>query len=133
MVGVMYVYVDTVFGFYGVFFHCLVGFSIIAWTPAVLSVLYTCVLHFCICTCSALLSMFHVERRYRNTLIITIIIIIIIIIVIVVVVVTIIIIIFSILCFSPVQLYFATSVKVLYTLQSSVCCSRTLCRSPSPP
>ena len=39
-----------------------------------LSVLYACILHFCICTCSAQLSMFHVERRSRNTLIIFIII-----------------------------------------------------------
>ena len=69
MVGVIHVYVDTVFGFYGFFFHCLVGrFSMIVWTPAVLSVLYACVLYFCICTCSAQLSMFHKERRSRNTL-----------------------------------------------------------------
>ena len=51
----------------------------IVWTPAVLSVLYACVLYFCICTCSAQLSMFHMERRSRNMLIIIIIIIIIII------------------------------------------------------
>ena len=51
--------------------NCLVGcFSMIVWTPAVLSVLYACVLYFCICTCSAQLSMFHRERRSRNTLII---------------------------------------------------------------
>ena len=47
----------------------------IIWTPAVLSVLYACVLYFCICTCSAQLTMFHKERRSRNTLIIIIIII----------------------------------------------------------
>ena len=42
MVGVIYAYVDIVFGF-----HCLVGcFSMIAWTSAVLSVLYTSVLYF---------------------------------------------------------------------------------------
>ena len=46
----IYVYVDTVFGFYGFFgfcfLHCLVGcFSMIVWTPAVLSVLYACVLY----------------------------------------------------------------------------------------
>ena len=46
----------------------------IAWTPAVLSVLFACVLHFCICTCSTQLSMFHMERRSGNTLIIIIII-----------------------------------------------------------
>ena len=52
-------------------FHCLVGcFSMIVSTPAVLSVLYACVLYFCICTCSAQLSMFHMERRSRSTLII---------------------------------------------------------------
>ena len=38
-------------------------------------VLYACILYFCICTCSAQLSMFHMERRSRNTLIIIIIII----------------------------------------------------------
>ena len=42
----------------------------IIWTPAVLSVLYACVLYCCICTCSAQLSMFHMERRSRNTFII---------------------------------------------------------------
>ena len=42
-------------------------------TPTVLSVLYACVLYFCIFTCSAQLSMFHMERRSRNTLIIIII------------------------------------------------------------
>ena len=46
----------------------------IVWTPAVLSVLYACVLYFCICPCSAQLSKFHMERRSRNTLIIIIII-----------------------------------------------------------
>ena len=65
MVGVIFVYVDTVFGFYG-FFNCLVGcFSMIVWTPAVLSVLHACVLYFCICPCSAQLSMFHTERRCK--------------------------------------------------------------------
>ena len=62
-------------GFMGIFL-CLVGcFSMIIWTPTVLSVLYACVLYFCICTCSAQLSVFHMERRSRNTLIIIIIII----------------------------------------------------------
>ena len=41
----------------------------IIWTPAVLSVLYACVLYFCLCTCSAQLSTFHMERRSRNMLI----------------------------------------------------------------
>ena len=45
----------------------------IIWTPTVLSVLYACVMYFCICTCSAQLSMFDMERRSRNTLIIIII------------------------------------------------------------
>ena len=78
----IYVYVDTVFGFccccclllllcLFFFLNCLVGcFSIIAWTPAVLSVLYACVLYFCICPCSAQLSVFHMQRRSRNALII---------------------------------------------------------------
>ena len=59
---------------------CLVGcFSTIIWTPTVLSVLYACVLYFCLC--SAQLSIFHMERRSRNTLIIIIIIIIVLIII----------------------------------------------------
>ena len=71
MVGVIFVYVDTVYGFYGCFFLCLVGcFSMIIWTPTVLSVLYACVLYFCIWTCSVQLSMFHMQRRSRNMLII---------------------------------------------------------------
>ena len=46
MVGVIFVYVDTVFGFYGYSFLCLVGcFSMIIWTSAVLNVLYACVLY----------------------------------------------------------------------------------------
>ena len=56
----------------------------IVWTPAVLSVLYACVLHFCICTCSAQLSMFHMERRPGSTLIIVVVVIIIIIIIIII-------------------------------------------------
>ena len=64
-------------GFMGILFLCLVGcFSMIISTPAVLSVLYACVLYFCICTCSAQLSMFHMESHSRNPLIIIIIIII---------------------------------------------------------
>ena len=53
-----------------VFFLCLAGcFSMIIWTPTVLSVLYMHVFwYFCICTCSAQLSMFHMERRSRNTI-----------------------------------------------------------------
>ena len=55
----------------GILFLCLVGcFSMIIWTPTVLSVLCACVLYFCICISSAQLSMFHMERRSRNTLII---------------------------------------------------------------
>ena len=47
----------------------------IIWTPAVLSVLYACFV-LCICTCSAQLSMFYMERCSTNMLIIIIIIII---------------------------------------------------------
>ena len=53
-------------GFIGIFFffNCLVGFlSMIVSKPAVLGVLYACVLYFRICTYSAQLSMFHMERR----------------------------------------------------------------------
>ena len=72
MVGVIFVYIDTVYWFYGFFFFfCLIGcFTMIIWTPPVLSVLYASVLYFCICTCSAQMSMFHMERRSRNMLII---------------------------------------------------------------
>ena len=79
MVGVIYLYVDAVF--MGIFcVNCLVGcFSMIVWAPALSSALYGCVLYFCICTWSAQLSMFHMERRSRNTLIVIIIIIIIVI------------------------------------------------------
>ena len=39
MVRVIFVHADTVFGFYGYSFLCLVGcFSMIIWTPVVLSV-----------------------------------------------------------------------------------------------
>ena len=79
MVGITYLYIDTISAFYGYFLfffflthlYCLVGYlSMIVWTHVVLDVLYACVLYFCICTCSAQLSMFHMERRSRNTLII---------------------------------------------------------------
>ena len=43
----------------------------IVWTHAVLGFLHACVLlYFCICTCSVQLSMFHMERRSRNVIII---------------------------------------------------------------
>ena len=72
---VVFFCVRTVYGYIWVFLLCLVGcFSMIIWTPTVLSVLYACALYFCICTCSAQLSMFHMDRRSRNTLIIIIII-----------------------------------------------------------
>ena len=41
----------------------------IVWTHGALGVLYACVLYLCICTCSAQLSMFHMERHSRNMLI----------------------------------------------------------------
>ena len=45
--GLFFVYVDTVYGFYGYSFLCLVGcFSMITWTPTVLSVLYACLSYF---------------------------------------------------------------------------------------
>ena len=47
--------------------------------------LYLCALYFCICTCSAQLSMFHTERHSRNTLIVIIITTIIIIIIIIII------------------------------------------------
>ena len=68
------------------FFVCVIFFthicllvvclSMTVWTHAVFGVLYACVWHFCICTCSAQLSMFHTEKRSRNTLIIVVVVII---------------------------------------------------------
>ena len=58
MVGVIFVYVDTVYGIYGYSLLWLVGcFSMIIWTPAVLSVLFqhdyldTCCFECLICMC----------------------------------------------------------------------------------
>ena len=59
--------------------------SMIVWTHAVLGVFYACVLYFCMCTCSAQFSLFHMETHSRNTIIVVIIIIIIIIIIIVII------------------------------------------------
>ena len=56
--------------FFFFFFYPSLLLSMIVWTYTVLGVLYACVLYFCICTCSAQLSMFHVERRSRDTLMI---------------------------------------------------------------
>ena len=58
-----------VFGFYGYFFLMLSSMfeHYYIWTPAVLGALYACV---CIYTCSTHLSMFHLEKRSRNRLII---------------------------------------------------------------
>ena len=73
----MLLHVDAVYWFYGRSFLCVIGcFSMIVWTRTVfkcLIKLYACVFYFCICTCSAQLSMFHVEKRSRNMLIIIII------------------------------------------------------------
>ena len=69
MVGITYVYINTIFAFYGYFFLTVL-LNEHDWTHTVLGVLYACVLYFCICTCSAQLSMFHMERHSRNTLII---------------------------------------------------------------
>ena len=77
-------YVHTVFRLHGYSFLCLVGcISMIIKTPAVLSVLYICVLYFCVCTCSAQLRMFHMDRRSRNTLIIIIIVVVVVVVVVV--------------------------------------------------
>ena len=56
------------------FVECL---SMIVWTHAVWDVLYACVLYLYICTSSAQLSMFHMERRSRNSLIITVVVVVI--------------------------------------------------------
>ena len=54
--------------FFNTHLYCLVGsLSMTVWTRAELGVLYACVLYFCICACSAQLSMFHMDRCSRNT------------------------------------------------------------------
>ena len=62
MVGIVFVYVDTVYGFLWVFFFML------SWIfgHLLFCALYACVSYFC----SAQLSMFHIERRSRNIIII---------------------------------------------------------------
>ena len=73
------------------FFACLVGcLSMIVWTLAVLGVSYACVLYFCVFTCSLQLSMFHMERRSRNTLIIIVVVVVVVVIVVVVIIIMII-------------------------------------------
>ena len=62
-------------GFMGVLFFMLIVSAGLFGNLLFLSVLYACVFYFCICTCSAQLSMFHMEKRSRNMLIIIIIII----------------------------------------------------------
>ena len=42
----------------------------IVWTLAVLGASYACILYFCIYSCSTQLSLFHLERCSRNTIII---------------------------------------------------------------
>ena len=79
MVGITYAYIDMAFGFMGTFWIKILFFNLhllLSWMFEH-DCLDTCcfgVLYFCICTCSAQLSMFHMERCSRNTLIIIIII-----------------------------------------------------------
>ena len=79
MVGITYVYIDTIFGIYGhidfvvvvvvVFFFTIFAgcLSMIVWTHALFGVLY--VLYFSICTCSGKLSIFHMDRCSKHTII----------------------------------------------------------------
>ena len=114
-------HIDTVFGFYGYFFfNCLVGcLSMNVWTP-VFCVFCACVLYFCICTCSVQMSIFHMERRFRNTLIIIIIIIIIIMIIFIIIIITVVVIMLLLL---------SLLLLLCLTLMSSLCCCRTACCS----
>ena len=72
MVGVIFVYVDTVWVLW-VFFFMLSWMFQHDYLDTDCFVCLACALYFCICTCSVQLSMFHMERRSRNTLIIIII------------------------------------------------------------
>ena len=92
----------------------------IIWTPTVLSVLYACVLYFCICTCSAQLSMFYMERHSRNTLIIIIIIIITIIIIIIIII---------IISCPPICATFPADMVIRLTQLLHSCLSQKLCKS----
>ena len=78
MVGITYVYIDTIFAFYG-----YILFSFFLYPSLLLSWMFehdclntccfgclACVLYFCFCACSVQLSMFHMKRRTRNMLII---------------------------------------------------------------
>ena len=80
-------------GFMGTFYvfntllYCLVGcLSMFVWTHAVLGVLHACVLYFCIYTCSAQLSMVHVERRSRNTLFVVVVVVVVVFIIIIIII-----------------------------------------------
>ena len=75
MVGVVFVYVDRVYGFLWVFFFMRSWMFQHDYLDTYCFECHICMcLYFCFCTCSAQLSMFHMERRSRNTLIIIIII-----------------------------------------------------------
>ena len=70
-------YIDAIFALNGYFFSFfLYPYLLLSWmfghdwTHLLWVSIYACVLYFCICTCSARLNMFHMERRSRNTLII---------------------------------------------------------------
>ena len=66
---VIFVYVDAVYWFYGCSFLCLIGcFSKIVWTPTGFECFIYMRFLFCICTCSAQLSMFQIQKCSRNTL-----------------------------------------------------------------
>ena len=75
VVGVIFVCIHAVYGFCGYsFFYAWLDVS--AWLFGHLlfwvSYMHMFCIFFCICTCSAQQSMFHMERRSRNPLIITI-------------------------------------------------------------
>ena len=71
MVGVIFVYADTVFGFY---WYSFFVFNWMFQHDYLDTCCFECLICmcfvFCLCICLAQLSMFHSERRFRNTLII---------------------------------------------------------------
>ena len=82
MVGLICVHVDTVFGIYGYIKKQLsLMFEHDCLDTCCFGCLICMCLYFCICTCSAQLSMFHMEKFSRNKLIIIVIIIIIIVVI----------------------------------------------------
>ena len=70
MVRIASVYINTIYTFYGYILFFLYPSLLLRWMfehDCLHTCLQACILYFCICTCSAQLSIFHKERCSRNT------------------------------------------------------------------